>query len=180
MEVTLNELVPRIVPGHTFRVHAFQGKLDLLRKLEARLRGYANMASSWPDLRVIVVVDRDSDDCKALKQRLVDICDAAGFKALCRIAIEELEAWFFGDVLALRAAYPKIPASLAIRAGYRDPDAILGGTWEALQRVLNSSGYYKTGMPKVEVARRVTEHMIPERNTSGSFQVLRSGLEQLV
>lgn len=42
MEAFLHALLPRILPsGRTFQIHSFQGKSDLLGKLEARLRGYA-------------------------------------------------------------------------------------------------------------------------------------------
>jgi hypothetical protein len=30
------------------------------------------------------------------------------FQVLNRIVVEELEAWFFGDVQAIRQAYPKV------------------------------------------------------------------------
>jgi len=35
-------------------------------------------------------------------------------------------------------------------AGYRDPDAIRGGTWEAFERILKRHDYFKTGLRKVE------------------------------
>ena len=178
MEAALDELLPRIVPDHSFKLHVHQGKTDRLRKVEQRVRAYARM--TWPDLCVVVVVDRDDDDCHALKRRLTDACTSAGCDALCRIAIEELEAWFFGDVPAMRAAYPKVPASLARQAKFRDPDAITGGTWEALERVLARAGYYGSGMPKVEVARRIAVHMDPHENSSRSFQVLVEGLRRQV
>jgi hypothetical protein len=63
MAAALDTLVPRIVPNHTCEVHTYQGKPDLLGKLDARLRAYASIRSSWPDRRVVVVVDRDADDC---------------------------------------------------------------------------------------------------------------------
>lgn len=176
MEALLEELLPRVIPGHTFGIHPHQGKPDLLDKVEQRLRAYARM--TWPDLRVVIVVDRDGDDCFVLKKRMTDACRAAGCNALCRIAIEELEAWFFGDVAALRSVYPRLPASLGSKAKYRDPDAIAGGTWEALERLLRRSGYYPTGMPKVEVARAIVQHMEPTRNRSRSFQVLVEGLRR--
>lgn len=50
------------------------------------------------------------------------------FQVLNRLAIEELEAWFFGDVAALHSAYPRVPSTLGRRSRYRDPDAIRGGT----------------------------------------------------
>lgn len=42
MEAFLRALLPRLLPqGRTFEVHAFQGKGDLMDKLETRLRGCA-------------------------------------------------------------------------------------------------------------------------------------------
>jgi hypothetical protein len=66
--------------------------------------------------------------------------------------------------------------SLQLLSG--DPDAIKGGTWEALALLLHS--YYPTGLPKVEVARTVSALMVPERNRSHSFQVFWQGLLTLV
>lgn len=177
MEAALLELVPRIRPDASFELHPYRGKPDLLKKLPSRLRGYAQWHQ--PDVRVVVVVDRDAEDCLHLKQRLVDVSASAALPALCRIAIEELEAWFLGDVAALRGAYPAVPASLASKRGFRDPDAIAGGTWEALERVLQKAGYYSAGMPKVEVATRVAAVMDPDANRSGSFCAFRDGLRGL-
>ena len=55
MEAFLRALLPRLLPqDRTFEIHPFQGKSDLLGKLEARLRGYA----AWlpADWRIVVVV----------------------------------------------------------------------------------------------------------------------------
>lgn len=98
---------------------------------------------------------------------------------LNRIAIEELEAWFFGDVEALRAAYPKVPATLGSQARYRDPDAIVGGTWEALERVLQGKGYHRGGLQKIKAAKEIAAHMDPARNRSRSFRVFMEGLAAL-
>lgn len=50
------------------------------------------------------------------------------FKVLNRIALVELDAWFFGDVLAIHQAYEKIPITLGTKSAYRDPDSIKSGT----------------------------------------------------
>ena len=67
MEAFLGALLPRLLPqDRTFVVHPFQGKSDLLAKLESRLRGYATwMPADW---RIVVVVDRDDEDCLVLKR----------------------------------------------------------------------------------------------------------------
>lgn len=190
-EAALDVLVPRIISdAHSFRLHSFNGKQDLLSNLPARLSGYR----SWlpQDWRVVVLIDEDRQDCMELKRAIEEIArasnlvsrSAAGpggrFEVLSRIAVEELEAWFFGDVDALVAAYPRVPPSLGQKAPYRDPDAIAGGTWESLERVLQRAGYYQGGLRKIELARTVAAHMDPERNRSRSFQVFRDGLRTAV
>lgn len=188
-EAALNHLVPRMVgPDATFKVYPHQGKPDLLDKLPQRLRGY----SRWlpDDWRIIVLIDSDGRGCKGQKFLLENAARSAGlrtrtsvpkgeqFQVLTRLAIEELEAWFFGDVEALRAAYPRVSPSLARRAGFRDPDAILG-TWEALERELQRVGYHPGGLAKIQAARAISEHMDPTRNRSRSFQAFREGLLSL-
>ncbi len=46
--------------------------------------------------------------------------------------------------------------------------------------MLQRAGYYQSaGMPKVEVARKVSEHMVLARNTSASFQVFAQGVRAM-
>ena len=104
---------------------------------------------------------------------------SSNFQVLNRLAIEELEAWFFGDIEALNAAYPRISLNLGNKAKYRDPDSIAGGTWEALERELKRVGYYSGGLSKISAAREISLHMVPERNRSHSFQVFRRGLLEI-
>ena len=187
-EAALGNLLPRILPNEVaFEIRNFQSKDTLLKELPKRLRGYKRWFPS--DLRIVVLIDEDRQDCKKLKARLENSARQAGlktksqsrkFQILNRIVVEELEAWFFGDVEALVAAYPKIPANLANNEKYRDPDAITGGTWEVLERLLQRYGYYSGGLPKIEVARKISEFMDPARNRSKSFQVFREGLTSVL
>jgi hypothetical protein len=187
-EEAMKALLPRMLKGIPFSIHAFSCKHELLKRLPNRFAGYARWMSR--DWRILVVVDRDDDDCNKLKQRLEQMAAESGlatksnpkrgqFVVVNRVAIEELEAWFFGDWDAVRRAYPKVDANLPSQAKYRHPDRIAGGTWEAFERVLKASGYFKTGLRKIEVARAVAEHMDPGRNRSPSFRALRDALMQL-
>lgn len=76
MEAALHELLPRILSGISFSIYPHQCKDELLDRLPARLRGYA----AWlpDDYRVVVIVDRDDDDCHELKQRLEKMARDAG------------------------------------------------------------------------------------------------------
>ena len=189
-EAALRNLAPKIVPGVDVQFRVFQGKQDLLSKLPGILRGYQRWIPA--DWRIVVLVDEDRQDCTKLKAEMEKAAEGAGlstrslarggsaFQVLNRISIEELEAWFFGDVEALHLAYPRIPPSLATSSKYRDPDAIQGGTWEALERELQGKGYFRGGLAKIEAAKAISAHMDPDQNRSKSFQVFRDGLRDMV
>lgn len=190
-EHALRSLLPKIVPGVEFEIRTFRGKHDLLNKLPARLQGYAKWAAHV-GRKIVVLVDRDDDDCVTLKKRLEVMAVSAGLKTsvnsssradvlvLNRIAVEELEAWFFGDGNAINQAYPRVPASLDQKAAYRDPDSIRGGTWEALERELQRCGYHMAGLAKVGAASAIAQCMNVELNRSTSFCAFRDGLRGLV
>ena len=190
MEAFLDAWLPRFLPPHcTFEIFVHPGKHALLRRLGSRLRGYANWMP--PEYRIVVVVDRDSDECEELKLRLEQICESVGLRSrraaggpewqvVTRIAIEELEAWYFGDWPAVRAAYPRIPAQIPDRVARRNPDAIRGGTWEAFERVLRRYGYFRQGLAKVRAATDIGRHIDPARNRSRSFAVFRDAIGKAV
>lgn len=186
-EAALVELVPRILSAYDFNydIFTFRGKANLLKRLPDRLKAYTHRTGD--DWRVIVLVDRDDQNCNELKLQLEQIAQTAQlrtrttspdrFHVINRIAIEELEAWFFGDVQALHAAYPRVNPHLSEQAAYRDCDAIRGGTWEKLEQVLKF--YHPGGLEKVRAAQEISKHIQPDRNRSKSFQVFRDALLSL-
>ena len=188
-EVALKSILCKILSDDVGRnFHVFQGKRDLLGKLPERLRAYKQwLPNSW---RIMVLIDEDRANCFQLKMQLEEAAQAAGFATksnpsqegdfhvVNRLAIEELEAWFFGDIKALQTAYPRVARNLQGQARYRNPDAITGGTHEALRRVLHY--YYPQWLPKTTVAQNIAQHMEPCRNGSKSFQVFVEGLKACV
>lgn len=186
MEAFLRALLPRLLGDEvSFNLYPHQGKQDLLNNLPNRLKGY----TKWlpPTWRIVVVVDQDDDDCERLKQRLEQTATDAGLRTrtaagsaawqiVNRIAIEELEAWYFGDWQAVQKAYPRVSAAVTRKQKFRDPDAVAGGTWEAFEKLLQKAGYYKTGLRKIEAARNLGAVIDAARNSSHSFQVLRAAL----
>lgn len=50
------------------------------------------------------------------------------------------------------AAHPRVSTNTPGRLAYRNPDAILGGTWEAFERVLRRREYHKQELAKVRAA----------------------------
>ena len=131
MEAFLAACLPGILSADcTFGIYPYPGKDALLRKIGDRLKGYATWMPA--EYRIVVVVDRDGDECEELKSRLEQICESAGLRSrraaggpdwqvVTRIAIEELEAWYFGDWPAVCAAYPRVSANIPSRSVYQDP-----------------------------------------------------------
>jgi hypothetical protein len=186
MEAFLRKLLPRMLgDAASFKIYPHQCKDDLLKKLPERLVGY----KGWlpPNYRILVLVDRDNDDCAELKHGMENMAAKAGLTSRSsntgkqwlianRIAVEELEAWYFGDWTAVRKVYPKVPETIPNKRGFRDPDAIVGGTWEALERLLKQAGYFANGLRKTEIARELGEIIDFTGNRSRSFQIFRDAL----
>lgn len=201
-ERLLDGMLPRILgpqgSPHTWRLHAYKGigrippnlrtsadpaKRILLDQLPKILRGYGRT----PGIdAVVIVLDRDHRDCamflKELKA-LAEGCDPAP-KTLFRLAIEEVEAWYLGDQLALTKAYPR--AKLQVIEGYVQ-DSVCG-TWELLADAVHPGGaaaIKKEGWPlpgqvKHDWALRIGPLMDIEHNQSPSFHKLCDGLRRLV
>ena len=186
MEAFLQVLLSRMLPeGSTFNIHSFRGKPDLLRKLRHRLHAYANWMPE--DFRIAVVIDRDNQDCRVLKERLETIAADSGLRTrsraagsswqmVNRIAIEELEAWYFGDWEAVRGAYPRVSPNIPSQSRYRNPDAVPGGTWEAFERIMKRHGYFREGLEKVSAAAAIAQYLNPECNRSQSFGKFRDAI----
>ncbi len=173
--------------GHTWNTRFFGSKPNMLGKLRATLA--AIRRGSFADM-VIVVIDSDMDDCRALKARIHADAVAAiliypgqptSDSALrIRLAMTELESWFIGDMVAVRSAYPRITRrDMRLRAG-ESADS-LPHAWEWLERQLIRRGYFVTRMPKVEVARTIAAHLSldPNHNTSRSFRLFLRTLREV-
>lgn len=181
MEAFLKVFISRHWPGAKgcWSVNAFKSKDELLRRLPERLRNFRNLVQQG-SARILVLIDRDSDDCRDLAEKLEEMARVAGLVSIRRkseqiancVVIEELESWFFGDIPALCDAYSGVPASLADQRGFRDPDAITGGVWEKLLKILQESGHFRGAkrLPKTKVAECMARKLTPDRNRSASFQ----------
>jgi Domain of unknown function (DUF4276) len=193
MEAYLQELLPRIaLPVATPRIIVHSGKQKLLKDVPIRLSGYSRTRQEHRPLNLILV-DRDDNDCKALKAILEEAAVNVGlrtktgggiapFDVVNRIVVRELEAWHFGDVAGLAAEYPGVQTRLVKQAKYRDPDAIAGRASDALLRVLQAAGHYKgvNTLPKIETARRMGQRVDFTQNRSESFNQFIRGLRALV
>jgi hypothetical protein len=181
-EALLKPWLARMLPGHRILVHPHRGKghipgnpdeapdprrEGLLDQLPAKLRSFGKEMNPDTD-RVIVLVDADNDNCEELKNRMVallDRCRPTAKAAFC-VAIEEVEAFYIGDEIAIRPAFPKAKIK---KLNEYEPDSIIGA-WEFFQKVIGSPIEDKT-----EWAEKMGKHLAASpadisRTTSPSFK----------
>lgn len=193
MAAFLDTFLPRVLPpGQPWKPIDHGSKQRLRARLPVRLRGYAGYDPAYRP-KVLVLLDRDEDDCRLLKDELERAAAAAGlrtksrpgpagvFDVVSRIVVEELEAWFLGDPAAVASVWSGAARFLG-KAAYRDPDAVRGGTHEAMLRVLRAAGHLRGAdrLPKIAVARAMGSALNPDASRSCSFTHFRTGLDALV
>jgi len=181
----LDILIPKIIDmnaGHTFRVHSYKGsghiprdlqsvsdpsKRILLERLPKLIQGYDKTFSSYPDnyaAVLIVVCDLDNRCFREFRQELSNCLEKSAIQSqiyFC-IAIEEGEAWYLGDINAIKIAYPQ--AKSAILDSYIN-DSICG-TWDV-------------GQEKTVWAENISPQMNVDINRSPSFGYFRNKLRHL-
>jgi len=152
----LEGLLPRLIPGHRFQVYPHQGKgtlpedpirkpdplrRGLLDQLPAKLRAWRKLSADTD--RVVILLDVDNEDCKVLLARIREMMEkiAPVPQTLVRLAREEVEAWYLGDVEAIRHAFGQVRKS-----SFKDykQDSICG-TSERFQKVIEAESDDKVG-----------------------------------
>ena len=121
----------------------------------------------------MVIRDKDSDDCIALKQRLLEKCHAAGKSdAVVRIACHELESWYLGDLNAVAQVYQN-PAirDLQAKEKFRNPDILANPSQEL--------GKIASEFRKVSGASLMGTALSAEGNLSRSYQVFLQGIHKI-
>jgi len=149
-----------------------------------RAKTFAGYGDSFPCV-VILVCDLDNNDLSTFVGQLNGILNACDPKPVTRfcLAIEEGEAWFLGDIPAIKMAYPK--AVDAVLNSYEN-DSICG-TWETLanavypggSRALVAKGWQAAGAEKSTWAEKITPYMDVAKNASLSFNEFKVELEAL-
>lgn len=194
-KTALEILVPEIVGAdHTFNIHYYKGigripkglksstdpqKRILLEQLPRLIRGYGKTFAEYPPQTValFVVCDLDNRCLSAFRKELHTLVDASYPKPdtyFC-FAVEEGEAWYLGDLHAIKKAYPEAKESL-LNAYVNDS---ICGTWEKLadaiypggSKRLSNYGWQAIGREKMMWAKNIAPLMDVENNLSPSFVI---------
>lgn len=202
-EIALNILIQKIISvKNTYTIHSYKGigrlpkglkpgsdpqKRILLDQLPKLIRGYGKTFQGYHDYSavVIIVLDLDDKDLNSFETELnevVNTCNPKPETYFC-FAIEEGEAWFLGDMNAIKTAYPNAKDSVL---NTYENDSICG-TWEKLADAifpggsisLKKQGWMKIVKTKSEWAERITPSLDIENNQSPSFHYFKNKLLEL-
>lgn len=165
----LEGVFPRLLHDGIF-VHyvVFEGKQDLEKQIVRKLRHWQK-----PDSVFLVMRDQDSAICTTVKENLVRLCTKAQKpETLVRIACQELESFYFGDLIAVGEALQVNLNSYIHRAAYRTPDNIVNPA-KKLEKITGRI-YQKIGG-----SREIGKVISLTDNSSHSFNTLISGIRRL-
>lgn len=170
MEYALVNLLPKLLPEEiNYQLVSHSGKSDLKNSISVKLRGW-----NEPDVKFVILHDKDSNDCVELKKELVDRTILGGRNdSLVRIVCTELESWFLGDLNAVESAYNINLSNIKYKSTYRNPDKISNAK-QILSKIIKSD--YQTGIG----AKTISKHMDIESNSSYSFNVFISGVRKMI
>jgi hypothetical protein len=201
-KVALDILIPKIIgDAHTFNVKSYKGvgripqkmnkpvdasKRILLDNLPRLLTGYGKTWQQGYEGAVIVVCDLDNKCLKSFRDELVALLNACNPHPETRfcIAVEEGEAWFLGDIPAIKQAYPQ--AKNVVLTTYVNDLQI--GTWEKLAdaaykggaEALKNQGWQIVGTEKSVWAEKITPYMDVNNNLSPSFNYFLRKIQELL
>jgi len=196
----LDQIVPRIlVSDHSYRILPYKGlgrlpkdmrpksrasKRVLLDQLPRLLKGYGSVPD-YAGRFIVVICDLDDNNKDSFLQELNDVLEACNPKpeACFCLAIEELEAWYLGDLPAVLESYPN--AKNSVLNSYSN-DSICG-TWELLadavykggSKELKKRGTQAIGLQKNVWADIIATKMDVENNESPSFRYFRDKLRNI-
>ncbi len=168
------------LPSHANRLKKPEAGHDfLLTQLPIKLKNIGLQTQGGYEVAVVVVVDADRDNCKVLKQELLDLYDALPTKpprCLFRIAVEETESWFIAEPKAVRKAYAH--ANISDLDQY-DVDVVCGA-WERLAECLGHDPAKCSGREKHEWATAISPHLNLTNPASPSLAALVAGVDRLL
>lgn len=163
-------VLPKIIPNEVvIRYIVFEGKQDLEKQLDRKLRNYLN-----PNAKFVVLRDQDNGDCKIIKTRLNSLCPSNKAEScMVRIACHALETFYLADLKAIGQGFEKPNISTyQEKSKYRNPD-----------EKTNPEQLLKEIVPeyqKVSGSRLIGPFLDPENQRSKSFKNLIKGIRKIL
>ena len=118
----------------------------------------------------------DNDNCKELKNSLDEICRKSDkSNIVIRIACQELESWYFGDLQAVESALSLSGDMFAgAKKERQNPDALVK---PSLRLKKLTEGAYRKRSSSREIGKFL--NVDPNNNSSKSFRVFVEGVKSI-
>ena len=168
MKKVLMVILPKLMPqSYIFQCVHHNGRSALEKSIRIKTKGWRE-----PNVRFVIVHDKDSADCKILKSKIFNmIFETRRPDTLIRIVCTELESWFLGDLNAVEEAFHVDLSKKKNKTIYKNPDVISNAKQE-LRRLVPQ-------YQPISGAERISKFLDINRNRSKSFQVFISGVRRL-
>jgi len=169
MKEVLSVILPQIIPRtFIFQCVHHNGKSALQKSIPIKTKGWRE-----PDVEFVIVHDKDSADCKSLKEKLCALVDDSRRKTtLIRIVCAELESWFLGDLDAVEKGFNVNLSAYKSGALFRNPDSISNAKQE-LKKLVPS-------YQQISGSNAIAHFMDISKNNSHSFNVFVHGIEKII
>jgi hypothetical protein len=170
-------VLPQILPQNVrFRILVHQGKNDLEKALAEKIVSLSKIDGA----KILITIDQDANDCKELKQKLIEIInDNCSCNYKIRIVCKELESWFLGDLPAIEKAFPRFKSiSFRKKAQLKNVDKVKGKPSDFLIRIIPEFKDRKK-LPKLEFSKKIAPLLDIHNNTSPSFNHTINAIKQL-
>jgi hypothetical protein len=151
-------------------IRSFEGKSHLRKELPNKAKVYARFHEP---IFLLVLQDKDSNDCLQLKQSIIELVKPSGLTSFkVRIVCKELECWYLGDLDAVECVIPASKAGkLKNKSKYKDPEK-LNGKDEIKKWIQPYSA--------IQFAKSIACKMSLENNSSQSFHQTVNVLKEIL
>ncbi len=161
MKIVAEAVVRKLGFSDRTLILGHQGKSDLEVSFPRKLRVWANPITT----RFIICRDNDGSNCVALKNKLAErVHVETKHEYKIRIVMNELEAWYLGDLSALESAgVIKVGEAqkLMNKGKFRDPEKLVKAKQEFL-KLTKTTG-------QTRLAELIGPHMSLENNKATSY-----------
>lgn len=161
MEVVVKAIVEKLTLRDRTIVIPHQGKTDLEKSFPKKLRAW----NTGIDSRFVICRDNDGGDCAVLKENLQKLLpQPSKHQYKIRIVMNELEAWYLGDLAAVeRAGFLKPGQAVRLQRSkkFKEPER-LGNAKQEFQKLVSKKG-------QITLATLISPHLDLENNRARSF-----------
>ncbi len=172
IEVVTRIIVKRLKIEDQIRIIPHDGKKDLEKSFPRKIANWQNPQR----VRFVICRDNDGGDCTILKQRLKSLLPpTTQHEFKLRLVMNELEAWYLGDLEALQSAGLITPGFVdqnRNKRNFRSPEGLQNAKQE-FRKLVKTKG-------QIALARAIAPHLELNNERCLSFKHFISAIRWAV